>query len=74
METLGTAPLLRGGWEARCELLVFPGGADLPYCKALNGEGNRLIGEYVRGGGAYLGLCAGAYYASATVDFEAGTR
>jgi Biotin-protein ligase, N terminal len=25
-------------------------------------------------GGAYLGLCAGAYYASAHVDFEAGTR
>lgn len=25
-------------------------------------------------GGAYLGLCAGAYYASAQVEFEVGTR
>lgn len=33
----------------------------------------RLPG-YVEGGGAYLGLCAGAYYACRRVEFELGTR
>jgi glutamine amidotransferase-like uncharacterized protein len=31
----------------------------------------RLV-EYVRAGGAYLGLCAGAYYACSRVEFEPG--
>ncbi len=30
--------------------------------------------EHVEGGGSYLGLCAGAYYACARVEFEPGTR
>lgn len=29
--------------------------------------------DYVRRGGAYLGLCAGAYYASSRVQFEPGS-
>ena len=41
--TLSTAELLRGAWRQRCLLLVMPGGADLPYCRHLNGAGNRLI-------------------------------
>ena len=53
---------------------VMPGGADRPYCAALNGEGNRRIRAFVEAGGAYLGLCAGAYYASQRVEFELGSR
>ncbi len=37
--------------------LVVPGGADLYYVEKLNGEGNRLIREYVEAGGIYLGIC-----------------
>ena len=33
-----------------------------------------FLAGYVEGGGAYLGLCAGAYYASAYVEFDLGTR
>lgn len=50
----------------------MPGGADLPYCKELNGKGNAEIVKYVRSGGKYLGLCAGGYYGSARVEFEVG--
>jgi hypothetical protein len=32
------------------------------------------LAGYVERGGAYLGLCAGAYYACARVEFEPGTR
>ena len=57
-------------WQASTQLLVIPGGRDLPYCEKLNGEPNRAIASWVRQGGKYLGLCAGAYFASARVEFE----
>jgi biotin--protein ligase len=52
----------------------MPGGADLGYCKVLNGEGNRKISQFVRRGGAYLGFCAGAYYGSKRCEFEVGDK
>jgi len=64
--------LLREPWGSTCALLVFPGGADLGYCRVLNGEGNRIIKRYVQLGGKYLGLCAGGYYGSARCEFEMG--
>ncbi|KAG0168483.1 biotin holocarboxylase synthetase [Apophysomyces sp. BC1034] len=60
-------------WEAGCSLFVMPGGRDLPYCENLNGETNARIRHFVHSGGRYLGFCAGAYYASRTVEFEKGT-
>lgn len=35
--------VLQGRWKDSSVLLVMPGGADLPYCKALNGVGNQHI-------------------------------
>ena len=55
-------------------MFVMPGGADLPYCRTLNGEGNRKIKQYVQRGGAYLGLCAGGYYASSRCEFMVGHK
>ncbi|EPS43733.1 hypothetical protein H072_2280 [Dactylellina haptotyla CBS 200.50] len=55
-----------------CALLCLPGGADLGFCKALNGTGNRRIKEYVRRGGKFLGFCAGAYFGSSDIEFEKG--
>ncbi|KJZ78569.1 hypothetical protein HIM_01960 [Hirsutella minnesotensis 3608] len=66
------AALLREPWPSTCALLVFPGGADLAYCRVFNGAGNRRIADYVRRGGAYLGFCAGGYYGSARCEFEVG--
>jgi Biotin-protein ligase, N terminal len=43
VKTLGTADLLAGSWRRQCLMLVMPGGADLPYCRHLNGAGNDLI-------------------------------
>lgn len=50
----------------------MPGGADLPYCRALNGLGNQRIKQFVSNGGRYIGLCAGAYYGSARCEFMEG--
>ncbi|KAF9972548.1 biotin holocarboxylase synthetase [Actinomortierella ambigua] len=65
--------LLTEPWEESTSLLVMPGGRDLPYTRDLNGRVNARIKEYVHGGGRYLGLCAGAYYASSRVVFEPNT-
>ena len=66
--------LLKEPWTATCALLVIPGGADLGYCRTLNGAGNRRITQFVRRGGRYLGLCAGGYYGSKRCEFEVGDR
>ncbi|KAF2097350.1 class II aaRS and biotin synthetase [Rhizodiscina lignyota] len=66
--------IIKEPWIATCALLVFPGGADLGYCRTLNGEGNRRIIQYVNAGGAFLGLCAGAYYGSQRCEFEVGDK
>ena len=66
--------IVKEPWTASCALLVIPGGADLPYCRTLNGEGNRRISQFVERGGAYLGFCAGGYYASKRCEFEVGNK
>lgn len=64
--------IIKEPWTSSCALLVFPGGADLGYCRTLNGAGNRRISQYVERGGNYLGLCAGGYYGSSRCEFEIG--
>ncbi|PGH04449.1 biotin-[acetyl-CoA-carboxylase] ligase [Polytolypa hystricis UAMH7299] len=66
--------VLNEPWTAACALLVIPGGADLPYCRTLNGLGNRRIRQFVQNGGAYLGFCAGGYYGSSRCEFEEGDK
>ena len=55
------------------DLLVMPGGADLFNCEKLNGAGNAAIKTFVKNGGCYLGICAGAYYASAQIEWGKNT-
>ncbi|KAI9820227.1 MAG: biotin holocarboxylase synthetase [Pycnora praestabilis] len=66
--------IIKEPWSASCALLVFPGGADLGYCRILNGEGNGRISQFVQRGGAYLGLCAGGYYGTKRCEFEVGNK
>ena len=60
-------------WHRSTDLFVIPGGRDIPYCEALDGAGTDSIREFVLHGGRYLGLCAGAYFGCAKVEFERGT-
>lgn len=68
-ETLANQP-----WEPSCALLVIPGGRDSPYVHELTMKTRvtRRIKEFVNEGGRYLGICAGAYFASAEVRFDVG--
>lgn len=66
--------LLNEPWQPSTACLVFPGGGDLGYCRALNGEGNRKIRRYVENGGKYIGFCAGGYYGCSSCEFEVGSK
>lgn len=70
VRSINAAAIITNQWVHDAALLVIPGGADLPYGKKLNGIGNNNIKNYVSHGGAYLGICAGAYYGSAYVEFD----
>jgi len=72
--TVTGSQLLSEPWTSSCALLVMPGGADLGYCRTLNGEGNRRLKQYVSMGGKYLGLCAGGYYGCARCEWEVGRK
>ena len=66
--------VIKEPWTASCAMIVFPGGADLGYCRTLNGEGNRRISQFVERGGSFLGFCAGGYYGSKRCEFEVGNK
>lgn len=74
VSTIYAIDIIAGVWQESAILLVFPGGADLKYSEKLNGLGNKNIINYVKHGGTFLGICAGAYYASAFVDFARDTE
>ena len=66
--------LARGDWMGGCKMLIIPAGRDLEYVRLLPSATLRLIRQFIEGGGSYLGICGGAYFASGTVVFEPGTK
>ncbi len=57
-------------WENRYAAVCFPGGYAYYYKLAINETGLEKIRNFVRQGGAYWGICAGAYFASDSVQWE----
>ncbi len=72
VEWIEAKDVRRGLWKKDASLFAVPGGADLPFCRDLAGEGNCQISSFIHEGGAYLGICAGAYYAGSFVEFDKG--
>ncbi len=73
VEQIGPFQVINDLWEEKAALFILPGGADIPYAQALNGCGNQKIKNYVANGGAFLGICAGSYYAGSFVNFAQNT-
>lgn len=65
--------VIRENWGKNTDLFVIPGGADIPFMQILEGKGNQKIQTYVDRGGAFLGICAGAYYGGGKVEFALNT-
>lgn len=62
----------QGEWRKKANLFVVPGGATTPMRACLASEGVAEIQRYVKQGGCYLGLCAGAYFACEHIEFAKG--
>ncbi|QDT06665.1 hypothetical protein K227x_50810 [Rubripirellula lacrimiformis] len=58
------AEQIRSGGLMQVDVLVHPGGSGSKQGKTLGPEGSQAVREFVRGGGGYLGVCAGAYLAT----------
>jgi glutamine amidotransferase-like uncharacterized protein len=72
VKTINAEQIKNCDWTHKAALFIIPGGADVHYAKKLNGKGNEVIKKYVQEGGRFLGICAGAYYASSYVEFDKG--
>jgi biotin--protein ligase len=72
VKTLDADAVRAGVWTRDALLFIMPGGADVPYAKALDGIGNEMIRRYVEEGGTYFGFCAGAYYGASFIEFDRG--
>jgi len=55
---------------SRYDALCFPGGYAYYYKLAINDSGIAHIRRFVESGGGYLGICAGAYFASDSIVWE----
>jgi putative intracellular protease/amidase len=60
-----TAEEIRAGKLKDADVLVQPGGSGSKQAETLKPEGREAIRNFVQHGGGYVGICAGAYLASA---------
>jgi len=63
---------IRAGELANFDVLIQPGGSGSGQAKALAKEGRDEVRKFVDQGGGYLGICAGAYLASADYEWSLG--
>lgn len=55
-----------------CDVVVFPGGTGGGQAKGLGEAGLKNVREYVKQGGGYVGICAGAYLACSNFSWGLG--
>jgi Uncharacterized conserved protein len=61
---------IRAGKLAEFDVVVFPGGGGRDEALTLDDQGRAEVKAFVERGGGYLGICAGAYLASAGYDWS----
>lgn len=54
----------------RFDLIIFSGGGASKQGESIGEIGRENIRSYIKGGGSYLGVCAGAYLATANFDWS----
>jgi Biotin-protein ligase, N terminal len=67
-----TAAEIRAKRVGRFDVVIFPGGGGRRQAAALGDEGRRAIRDFVRGGGGFVGICAGAFLSTAQYDWSLG--
>eukprot|EP00474_Spongospora_subterranea_P000607 CRZ01065.1 hypothetical protein [Spongospora subterranea] len=61
--------LRENDWESTSSIVIIPGGRDKPFTTDLSPVTDR-IRKFVENGGNYIGIGAGAYFASNSIDFQ----
>jgi putative intracellular protease/amidase len=61
---------IRGGVLQRFGVVIFPGGSGSRQSEALGEAGKRAVREFVRAGGGFVGICGGAFLATAGYDWS----
>jgi len=56
----------------RFDVIMFSGGSGSGQAKAIGESGREKVREFVRGGGGYVGVCAGAYLACSGFEWSLG--
>jgi glutamine amidotransferase-like uncharacterized protein len=54
------------------DVLIFPGGRGHRQAAALGEDGRREVRDFVRAGGGFVGICAGAFLATAQYEWSLG--
>jgi N-formylglutamate amidohydrolase len=62
--------VVRAGKLAGCQVLIQPGGSGGGQGKALGEDGREQVRKFVKAGGGYVGICAGAYLATCDYDWS----
>jgi glutamine amidotransferase-like uncharacterized protein len=70
IKTISPEEIKEGSWAYNAKLLVITSLNEPDFSKDLGEKGSRIIEEYVRSGGNFLGISAGAKYASTNTEIE----
>ena len=65
-----TAAQIQAGQLSKFDVVIFPGGSGGGQAKSLGKSGRDIVRKFVTDGGGYVGICAGAYLASADYDWS----
>lgn len=63
-------PEIRRGVLKQFDVVIFAGGSGSGQSRALGREGVQAVRDYVKQGGGYVGLCAGAYLATSDYSWS----
>lgn len=69
VERISSARILDDGLDS-FDVVIFPGGSGSGQAKSLTADGRDKVRAFVANGGGYVGICAGAYLASADYDWS----
>ena len=61
---------IREGQLKNFDVVIMPGGSGSGQAKALQTEGRAAVRKFVKNGGGYVGICAGAYLASSHYNWS----
>lgn len=65
-----SAEEIRGGILKDMDVVIHPGGSGSKQGRQLGPEGRKAVRSFVQDGGGFIGVCAGAYLASADYDWS----